>query len=59
MRVIRGAILAIVATLGLALGIASTAYADEGGTPGRPAAAASSGPTSSAADPGDPGLPPD
>jgi hypothetical protein len=59
MRVIRGAILAIVATLGLALGIASTAYADEGGTKATAAAATSGGATSSAADPGDPGLPPD
>ena len=55
MRFLRGAILAIIATLGLAAGIVSTAYADEG------AGLATTGPEASDGDqgPGDPGLPPD
>ena len=53
MRVIRGAILAIVATLGLALGIASTAYADDG----RSTATTNWSPSPTNVSPGDPGIP--
>jgi len=49
MRSLRAVLLAIIAAIALLGGVASTAFADEGG--------ASSDPT--VVDPGDPGLPPD
>lgn len=58
MRLLRGAILTIVATLGLVAGIASTAYADSG-KPATPAAIPAGGASQTTVDPGDPGLPPD
>jgi hypothetical protein len=51
MRSLRAFLLAVVATLALLGGFASTAYADDG-----PKA---SGASQTAVDPGDPGLPPD
>lgn len=58
MRIIRGAILAIVVAFGLVAATASTAYADDG-WPNAAATTPSGGATSSTVDPGDPGLPPD
>ena len=49
MRSLRAVLLAIIAAIALLGGVASTAFADDGG--------ASSDPT--VVDPGDPGLPPD
>lgn len=58
MRFLRGAILTIVAILGLVAGVASTAYADDDPGAATPTSALGGwSPTS--ADPGDPGLPPD
>lgn len=59
MGFLRGAILTIVATLGLVAGIASTAYADDGGRPATPAAVSAGSASQTTVDPGDPGLPPD
>lgn len=59
MRSFRAVLLAIIATVTLVGGVASTA--DAKSDPHNPALAADKGPgaTASAADPGDPGLPPD
>jgi hypothetical protein len=51
MRAFRAVLLAIIATVALLGGIASTAYAGDGSN--------ASGPRPAATDPGDPGLPPD
>jgi hypothetical protein len=57
MRTARTVLLAIIATLALAGGIATTAEA--GGDPHKAATTAPDGPGSGYSDPGDPGLPPD
>lgn len=49
MRSLRAIVLAFIATIALLGGIASTAFADDGGAACEPAVL----------DPGDPGLPPD
>ncbi len=59
MRTVRAVLLAIVVTLALAGGLASTA--DAGGGPHRTSTIVVGGgdPSTESADPGDPGLPPD
>ncbi|MDP9321552.1 MAG: hypothetical protein M3P16_10715 [Chloroflexota bacterium] len=59
MRVIRSALLAIIAALALVAGVASTANAGDGTATVGPTAVAHSGWITTSADPGDPGLPPD
>jgi hypothetical protein len=54
MRIIRSVVLALIASIALAGGSADTAYAN-----GTAASAPDLVPDASAADPGDPGLPPD
>jgi hypothetical protein len=54
MRIIRSAVLALIASIALAGGSAATAYAN-----GTAAIAPDLAPDAGAADPGDPGLPPD
>jgi hypothetical protein len=59
MRVIRSALLSIIAACALVAGVPSTANADDGAATVSPTTVAHSTWIATFADPGDPGLPPD